>query len=73
MFSLAVTMAPMSLVMVLWQTSPFWISILAYIILKEPIILVEMIGICICFGGVGAIASQSRAQEVQNEAEISGN
>ena len=62
-------MAPISLVTVLWQTSPFWISILAYIMLKEPIVLVEIIGICICFGGVGAIASQSRAQEVLNDDE----
>ena len=71
--STGVKMLPMSLVIVCYQTSPFWISIIARIWLKEKIILLEIIGMIICFCMVGAIAIDAKVQEdemVQQEGEV---
>ena len=45
--------------MVLWQTSPFWITIVAWFMLKEPIIPLELVCMVICFSAVALIAWQS--------------
>ena len=37
---------------VLFETNPFWVSILSCLILKEKVLLLEIIGIFVCFGGV---------------------
>ena len=52
-----VTLAPVSIVMVVFQTSPFWIALVARIWLKEPLIPLELFGMLICFAMVGTIAS----------------
>ena len=62
-------MAPLSLVMVCWQTSPFWISIIARVWLKEPIMILELIGMFICFAMVGVIASQAKIEEDEKAAQ----
>ena len=51
---------PVTLVTVCWQTNPFWISLIARIWLKEKIILLELIGMIICFCMVGTIAFQAK-------------
>lgn len=38
--------------MVLFETSPFWVSILSCLILREKVLLLEIVGIFVCFGGV---------------------
>ena len=43
--------------------NPFWISILACVLLKERIRLIEIIGIFICFGGVIMIATSKAGEE----------
>ena len=53
----AAPMAPLALLMVLWQTNPFWISILAYLMLNEPIMKLEIISMLFCFGAVVVIAT----------------
>ena len=58
-----VSMAPVSIIMVTFQTNPFWISLTARLWLKEPIILLELLGMCICFAMVGVIASQAKNDE----------
>ena len=58
-----VSMIPLSLSFVCYMTSPFWISIVARIWLKEKIILLEIIGMIICFCMVGAIAYDAKMQE----------
>ena len=50
------TLLPMSTATILIQTNPFWISILACLLLHERIRLIEILGIFICFGGVVMIA-----------------
>ena len=55
-FNLAVPFAPLSLIMILFNTSPFFMSIIAFCLLKEPIICVEIVGMFVCFGAVIAIA-----------------
>ena len=58
--NLAFTMAPISLVMIFWQINPFLISIISYFMLSEPVIPVEIIGMCICFGAVVLITTQQK-------------
>ena len=63
-------MAPISLIMVVWQTNPFWVYIMAYFILSEPVFFLEIIAIMICFAAVGTIASQSMPGSDTEEADI---
>ena len=53
----AVSRVPVSIVMVCFQTYPFWVSLLGRVWLKEPIMWLELLGMLICFGMVGTIAS----------------
>ena len=59
LLNLGISMAPISLVMFVWQTNPFWVSIMAYFMLKEAMYRSEVIAMFICFAGVAIIASQS--------------
>ena len=61
-----VTLIPLSTAMILFQTNPFWISVLACILLSERLKLVEVIGIFLCFGGVIMI-SLSKADKVEDQ------
>jgi len=45
-------MLPLTLAVVVFQTNPFWISILGICFLQEKIMIVEIIGTFLCFGGV---------------------
>ena len=56
LLNMAAPLAPISLIMVMWQTSPFWISIVAFCMLSEPIIPLEVVAMMICFGAVITIA-----------------
>ena len=47
---------PFSLLVILFQTNPFWTSILSYLINGEKIYVVEAIGMVICFIAVIFIA-----------------
>ena len=73
LMNFGVSLAPLSLTMVCWQTNPFWISIIALIWLKEPIMKLELLGMAICFAMVGIIAFQAKqdddkaADEEENE------
>lgn len=53
---------------------PFWTSILAFLLLKERIKAIEILGILICFGGVIMIgfARQERIDEKEAEAAAKG-
>ena len=55
------TLLPMGTATILIQTNPFWISILACVLLREKIRLIDILGIFVCFGGVTMIA-MSKAQ-----------
>ena len=56
LINLAVPLAPLTLIMVVFQTNPFWITLIAFCILREPIVHFEFIGILLCFGAVILIA-----------------
>ena len=66
----AVTMAPLALVMVIWQMNPFWITIIAYFLLSEQIILIELIGIFISFGAVVMIALRTKYKTADDNSEV---
>ena len=56
LLSLAAPLAPLALIMVFWQTSPFWITIVAYCWLSEPVIPLELVSMILCFTAVVVIA-----------------
>lgn len=59
------TMIPFSLLVILFQTSPFWTSILSYHFNGEPIYRVEIFGMILCFIGVVIITTSE--DKDQNE------
>ena len=56
LLNIAAPLAPLALIMVFWQTTPFWVSIVAFFLLREPVIPLEILGMVICFTGVIVIA-----------------
>ena len=63
LFNLGASVAPISISMICFNTNTFWITIIARIWLKEPIFLLEFIGMLICFGMIAAIAYQAEKKE----------
>ena len=63
LMNIAVTLLPMSTSFILFQMNPFWIAVLACIMLGERIRMIEVIGIAICFGGVVMITVSKSQQE----------
>lgn len=56
LFMTSVSLLPLSLHMIIYQTSPFWTSILAYFLNKESIQGFEFVGMVLCLLGVAGIA-----------------
>jgi len=56
LYTFAVTKLPLSLLMIIFQTSPFWTSILAYFINNERIYKLEYASMALCFLGVCVVA-----------------
>ena len=40
---------PFSVLVILFQTNPFWTSILSFFVNAEPIFAIELVGMIICF------------------------
>jgi len=49
LYAYAFTLLSIGQVMVLYQTSPFWVCILAYLINREPILKIDQAGMAVCF------------------------
>jgi len=64
--TVALAYLPVSITMVILQTSPFWASLLAFLLLGSPITRAEIAAMLTCFGAVISIALQS-----QPSAEVS--
>ena len=45
---------------ILFQTTPFWTSILSFFVNKEPIFPVDLVGMILCFVAVLIIATNKR-------------
>jgi len=56
----ALSHLPMSICMVIFQTSPFWATLLAFLLLGSPITRAEIAAMVACFGAVVSIALQSQ-------------
>ena len=67
MLNLAAPLAPLALIMVFWQTTPFWVSIMAWYFLGEPVYRLEIIAMVVCFSAVVVIAMQVRNSDVDPE------
>jgi drug/metabolite transporter (DMT)-like permease len=63
---------PLSLHIILWQTSPFWTVVLAYFINKEPIQKIEYLAMSLCFAGVVAIALSKTNQTLASSNKFLG-
>ena len=48
---------PFSLLVILFQTNPFWTSILSYFVNKEQIFFIEVVGMIVCFAAVITIVT----------------
>ena len=57
--NLAVPITPLSLIMVIWSTSPFFVSIIAFFMLSEPVYPLEILAMAVCFSAVVVIAFQA--------------
>lgn len=64
----SVTLLPISTSNILFNLYPFWINILACILLKERLRVVDILGIIICFGCVVMIAV-SKSKQAEEAAE----
>ena len=67
MIMYGITLLPLSLFMVLWQTSPFFTSVFGLLISKERIYAVEWIAMVVCFCGVVLVCLSSNTQDVDVE------
>ena len=59
------TLIPFSLLVIIFQTSPFWTSLLSYKFNNEPLYAVEVLGMTLCFIGVCFITMSEK--DDQNE------
>ena len=59
----ATPMAPLSLIMILRQTSPFFVTIIAYFMLKEKVLPYEIIAMVICFSAVVVIGVDAQKDD----------
>lgn len=65
LINLSLTMIPFSLIVIIFQTAPFWTSILSYWINGEKIMMNEIVGMGLCFIAI-VIITTSETDE-QNE------
>ena len=63
LINVAISMAPISLAMLCWTTSPFWVSIIGYFLNGEPVLLLEILSMLVCFACVIVIMMQPSGEE----------
>lgn len=49
LINMCLTMIPFSLIVIIFQTAPFWTSILSFYVNGEKIMFNEMVGMGLCF------------------------
>lgn len=52
MINFAISLISIGTAFILFETNSFWVAILACVVLRERVRLIEVIGICISFAGV---------------------
>ena len=65
LISEALELIPFSLLVILFQTHPFWTAILSFFVNGEKINIVEAFGMVICFTAVICIAINARDQNLE--------
>ena len=56
LFNYIVPLAPLSLIIIIFNTSPFWISLIACMFIREQMLCIEVVMMVICFCAVIVIA-----------------
>lgn len=67
--NIAGSLAPLSLMMICRQTSTFWTSIIAFLVMGEAIYPLEIIGMLLCFGAVTLVALQNHKETLDSTEE----
>jgi drug/metabolite transporter (DMT)-like permease len=67
LINLSLTMLPVFVYTVLFQTSSFWISLMGFFINREKIIPFELVGMVVCFVCVAAISQAGASGDVLME------
>ena len=65
LINMCLTMIPFSLLVILFQTSPFWTSILSYYYNGEPLYKMELAGMLMCFLAVVIITTSENEEETE--------
>jgi len=70
LYTYIITILPLTLTTVVFQTNPFWMSVLGICFLGERIMKVEIIGIVLCFGGVVMVTLAPSDAEVSTDSNV---
>jgi len=65
--TIALKLLPLSLFTILFNMAPFWISILAFLINKDKITIVEIVAMVLCFLGVIGITLSVQKKDVEED------
>ena len=65
--TITLMLIPLSLNAILFNLSPFWISILAWIVNKDKMSIVEIVAMVLCFLGVIGITFGGQDKDEQSE------
>lgn len=65
--NIAAAYAPLSIAIVCRQTTTFWASLTAYLVLGEKMLPLEIVGMVLCFAAVIVLAMQQRNEEMTEE------
>ena len=71
LFNICLTLVPLTLQQIVFQTGTFWTSILAFCVFGERLIALELVSMTICFIGmiVITISGSKQADELDGNAE----
>ena len=61
------TLLPMAVIMIIYQTNPFWNSLLSYLINGDKVQKIEIVAMVICFIGVVIIATSQLGMSGSDE------
>ena len=61
-FKIAIGFLPLSLLMIVYQTNPFWTSVLSYLVIREEMKRFEVGAMVLCFAGIVCIAASESFQ-----------
>ena len=72
---MATVLLPIGILTVVWNLKPFWFAILGFVLFRENLEKIEVLGMVLCFGALVLMTYSSQHQETgaesQSEADVS--